>query len=78
MGCYGIGISRLLMAILEQHSNDEKPVWPKEVTPFDIHIIPLGDNLDQGLEIYEKLSKNYDCLIDDRDERAGLNSKMQI
>jgi len=60
------------MAILEQHSNDEKPVWPKEVTPFDIHIIPLGDNLDQGLEIYEKLSKNYDCLIDDRDERAGV------
>lgn len=72
MGCYGIGISRLLMAILEQHSNDEKPVWPKEVTPFDLHIIPLGDNLDQGLEIYEKLSKNYDCLIDDRDERAGV------
>jgi len=72
MGCYGIGISRLLMAILEQHSNDEKPVWPKEVTPFDIHIIPLGDNLEQGLEIYEKLSKNYDCLIDDRDERAGV------
>ena len=72
MGCYGIGISRLLMAILEQHSTDEKPIWPKEVTPFDIHIIPLGDNLDQGLEIYEKLSKNYDCLIDDRDERAGV------
>ncbi|HHU20902.1 MAG TPA: proline--tRNA ligase [Acholeplasma sp.] len=72
MGCYGIGISRLLMAILEQHSTDEKPIWPKEVTPFDLHIIPLGDNLEQGLKVYEKLSKEYDCLIDDRDERAGV------
>jgi prolyl-tRNA synthetase len=72
MGCYGIGISRLLMAILEQHSTDEKPIWPKEVTPFDLHIIPLGDNLEQGLKVYEKLSKEYACLIDDRDERAGV------
>lgn len=80
MGCYGIGISRLLMAILEQHYNNDKAVWPKEVRPFDIHIIPLDkkgtDNYNLAVDIYNKLSaKGYDILFDDRDESAGVKFK---
>lgn len=80
MGCYGIGISRLLMAILEQHYNNDKAVWPKEVRPFDIHVIPLDkkgtDNYNLAIDIYNKLSaKGYDILFDDRDESAGVKFK---
>lgn len=80
MGCYGIGISRLLMAVLEQHYKDEKAVWPKEIRPFDVHIIPVDKKNSEGYELalslYEKLKqKGYDCLFDDRDESAGVKFK---
>lgn len=80
MGCYGIGVSRLLMTIAEQHASDNKIVWPKEVSPFDFHIIPL-DN--KGSEIYQKAdvfynqlkAKGFEVLFDDRDERPGVKFK---
>jgi len=76
MGCYGIGISRLLMAILEQHYQNEVAIWPKEVVPFKIHIIPLG-NVDSeeykiAYDLYEKLNEKYEVLFDDRPERPGV------
>src|SRR5690606_34694209 len=59
MGCYRIGVSRLLMAILEQHFNNEIANWPTEVTPFDIHILPLDGEGTEGYkiahELYEQL-----------------------
>lgn len=77
MGCYGIGVSRLLMAILEQHNYDGVVVWPEEVSPFDVHIIPLDKAgtkaYDVALEIYQKLlSQGKNVLFDDREERAGV------
>ena len=51
MGCYGIGVSRLLMAVLEQHYKDDKAIWPTEIRPFDVHVLPLDK---QGTEGYEK------------------------
>lgn len=76
MGCYGIGISRLLMAILEQYAKEEKVVWPKEVTPFQIHIIPIEKEGTVAYEfaerLYEELNKDYEVLFDDRNERAGV------
>lgn len=79
MGCYGIGVSRLLMSILEQHNSDDHPLWPEEVAPFKVHIIPLAkENTEEELiakNLYLKLSKKYDCLYDDRDERAGVKFK---
>jgi len=77
MGCYGIGVSRLLMAILEQHNNDGVVVWPKEVSPFEVHIIPLDKEgtkaYEVALEIYQKLlSEGKTVLFDDRDERPGV------
>lgn len=80
MGCYGIGVSRLLMAILEQHYVDDKAVWPKEVRPFDIHVMPLDkvgtDGYEKALEIYNNLKKKgYDVLFDDRQESPGVKFK---
>ncbi|MCK9470964.1 MAG: proline--tRNA ligase [Bacilli bacterium] len=76
MGCYGIGVSRLLMAILEQHYNNEIANWPVEVAPFRAHILPLDGEGTEGYEIalnlYEKLKENYEVLFDDRSERPGV------
>lgn len=77
MGCYGIGISRLLMAILEQNHLEDVVLWPKEVAPFAIHLIPMAkpnsDRYNIALEIYEELlDLGYDVLLDDRNESAGV------
>ena len=79
MGCYGIGISRLLMSVLEQHNYEDHPLWPEEATPFKIHILPL-DKIDSSNELiardlYLHLNEKYDCLYDDRDERPGVKFK---
>lgn len=76
MGCYGIGISRLLMAVLEQHYDGAKAIWPKEISPFRIHIIPLDKEgtpaFATALRIYDALNDKYEVLFDDRDERPGV------
>lgn len=77
MGCYGIGVSRLLMAIIEQHATDLGLVWPEEVAPFKAHIIPLDK---KGSETYQKALDAYnflkqqggEVLFDDREERPGV------
>ena len=77
MGCYGIGVSRVLMAVLEQCNVDLKVLWPEEIAPFKIHVIPMDK---QGTEGYEKAyelhnyleAKGYEVLIDDRNESAGV------
>lgn len=76
MGCYGIGISRVLSAIIEKHHDDKGIFWPKSVTPFDIHII-TANTKDETItntaeELYSILSKNHKVLYDDRNERAGV------
>ena len=80
MGCYGLGISRTLMASVEQHSNEDGIVWPEEIAPFKFHIVPINlkDENQKKLayEIYNNLkSKGIEVLIDDRDERAGSKFK---
>lgn len=80
MGCYGIGVSRLLMAVLEQHYRDDKAIWPKEIRPFDVHVMPLDkvntDGYNKAYEIYETLKKKgYDVLFDDRQESPGVKFK---
>lgn len=75
MASYGIGISRVLMAVVEQHATQDGLVWPKEISPFDIHLIPLNDLDDAVSDLYDELRKDYDVLIDDRDERPGVKFK---
>lgn len=76
MGCYGIGISRVLSAIVESHHDDKGIFWPKSVTPFDIHIITANTKdetiTNTASELYDILSKKSRVLYDDRNERAGV------
>ncbi|MDQ5883532.1 MAG: prolyl-tRNA synthetase [Patescibacteria group bacterium] len=71
MGSYGIGPSRLMGTIVEVLSDDKGIIWPKEVSPFDVHLISLGENEKAG-ELYEKLKKEgIEVLLDDREANAG-------
>lgn len=76
MGCYGIGISRALSAIIEKYHDENGIMWPKSVTPFDVHIVMMNVKKEEFVnpaeELYDSLSKQYKVLLDDRDERAGV------
>lgn len=77
MGCYGIGVSRLLSAIVEQHSDENGIVWPRSIAPFDVHVIPVNVKKEEQVELSEKVtelleSAGYKVLVDDRKERPGV------
>lgn len=90
MGCYGIGVSRLLSAILEQFARiyvektpkeEYKFSWsinfPKELAPFDIHLVPVNIKDETAMALTAELetklrAKGYQVLVDDRNERAGV------
>ena len=76
MGCYGIGIGRLLACIIEAHHDEYGPIWPKNVAPWQIHLCVLNmknENVKQtGFDLYNKLKDTYDVLMDDRDVAAGI------
>ena len=80
MGCYGIGISRLAQAAVEQNNDESGIIWPVSIAPFEVIIIiaNIKNNIQKSLaeEIYQKLIKDgVDALLDDRDERAGMKFK---
>ncbi|MCQ4087521.1 proline--tRNA ligase [Saccharibacillus sp. JS10] len=80
MGCYGIGISRILSAVAEQHCDENGMIWPAELAPAAVHIIPasIKDEAQRKLamELYEKFrAAGIEVLLDDRDERAGVKFK---
>ncbi len=80
MGCYGIGISRLAQAAVEQNHDDLGIIWPVSIAPFEVIIVIANiKNVEQTClaeEIYQKLLENrVDALLDDRDERAGIKFK---
>ncbi|GAA3405042.1 proline--tRNA ligase [Paenibacillus hodogayensis] len=76
MGCYGIGVSRLLSAIVEQHHDEAGIVWPAAVAPYGVHLIVIQTKDAAQAELAERLYRelrNAGCevLLDDRDERPG-------
>lgn len=80
MGCYGIGVTRTMAAIVEQHHDEGGIIWPMSVAPYHVIIcvMKVGDeNQDRVAEhIYEELNKaGVETLLDDRDERAGVKFK---
>ncbi len=80
MGCYGIGISRLAQAAVEQHHDESGIVWPIEIAPFEVIVViaNINDSNQQklGEKIYQELIKEgVDTLLDDRPERAGVKFK---
>ncbi|WP_066871175.1 proline--tRNA ligase [Clostridium mediterraneense] len=80
MGCYGIGVTRTLASIIEQHNDENGIVWPMEVAPYQIVVVPVNakneEQMTAATEMYEKLKKmRFDVLLDDRNERAGVKFK---
>ena len=80
MGCYGIGVSRLISAIIEQNHDADGIIWPNEVAPFNAAILALEANdskvLESAIRLYKEFEeKSIPVLLDDRDERAGVKFK---
>ena len=80
MGCYGIGVSRLIAAIIEQHHDADGIIWPKEVAPTQVLIVPVNimekEILAQAVLLHDRLKEaGLEVLLDDRDERAGVKFK---
>jgi prolyl-tRNA synthetase len=74
MGCYGIGLGRLMGVVVEMLSDEKGMVWPKEIAPFTVHLLSLGDGAvsEEAHRVYEELqSHGVTVLFDDRDVRAG-------
>jgi len=79
MGCYGIGVTRLIAAIMEQHHDEQGIRWPVHVAPYEVIITPIGKDeepLARAAEIYEALrAQGVEVLLDDRSERPGVKFK---
>ncbi len=79
MGCYGIGVSRCVAAIVEAHHDDDGIIWPLSVAPFEVVILQLEQD-GPAAEVAQRLEreleeKGWEVLLDDREERAGVKFK---
>jgi len=78
MGCYGIGVSRIVAASIEQNHDDKGIIWPDAIAPFQVAIVTLNAHktpvvAEAGEKLYEQLCQaGYDVLLDDRKERPGV------
>ena len=80
MGCYGIGVTRTVASIIEQHNDENGIIWPLEVAPYHVSVIPANvkneEQVTKAEEIYNELRKmGVEALLDDRKERAGVKFK---
>ena len=74
MGCYGIGISRLMGIIAEVFSDDKGLIWPDSIAPFKVYLVRIGgeESVRRADDLYDKLESNgVEVLYDDRDSSAG-------
>ncbi len=78
MGCYGIGVSRVVASAIEQNHDDRGIIWPEAIAPFQIALLPLNAHKSQRLreaaeKLYEELqAAGFEVLLDDRKERPGV------
>ena len=81
MGCYGIGISRIVAAAIEQNFDEKGIIWPKSISPFNLSIITIGADKDKNIEassrkLYKDLSqKGFEVILDDRHDGFGKKIK---
>jgi prolyl-tRNA synthetase len=79
MGCYGIGVSRLVATAIEQHNDADGIRWPMSIAPYHVHLVTLGKDApvqDAAKKLYDELwAKGIEVLWDDRDERPGVKFK---
>ena len=76
MGCYGVGVSRTLAAVIEQHNDEAGIIWPVSVAPLEVAVLPLmadGEVAEVAERLWRELAEaGVEIVIDDRDERAGV------
>lgn len=76
MGCYGLGISRVLACLVEENHDDKGIVWPISVSPWEVHICILNNKnnniIEIGTQIYDKLKEKYEVICDDRNLAPGV------
>ena len=81
MGCYGIGVSRLVAAAIEQNNDEKGIIWPEAMTPFEVNIVAIGFDKDEKIakaatDLYSKLSSmGYEVMLDDRKDGYGTKMK---
>jgi len=80
MGCYGLGVTRTVAAIIEQHNDENGIAWPRAVAPFAVHILAVNVKSDEVRNvadwIYRELcDRGIDALYDDRNESPGVKFK---
>lgn len=78
MGCYGIGVTRILGAAIEQNNDERGIIWPQDIAPFELVICPVGWGKSEAVrkaarQLYDQLvAAGHDVILDDRDERPGV------
>ena len=77
MGGYGIGVSRLISSIIEQNNDADGIIWPREITPYQVLILPLdvtnSQIMQEAIALHDQLkAQGFQVLLDDRDERPGV------
>jgi prolyl-tRNA synthetase len=78
MGCYGIGVTRVIAAAIEQNHDERGIIWPAAIAPFDVVVIPI--NMDKSAKVAESThaihealdAAGFDVLVDDRPQRPGF------
>jgi prolyl-tRNA synthetase len=81
MGCYGIGVTRTMQAVIEQCQDKDGIIWPISVAPFDVCITPLNVSAGNPVmilaeKLYQELTeRGIEVILDDRDERPGVKFK---
>ncbi|MVX66969.1 proline--tRNA ligase [Clostridium chromiireducens] len=80
MGCYGIGVTRTMASIIEQHHDDNGIIWPLAVAPYHVSVIPVNIKDEEQVRVANELYNNLismevEALLDDRNERAGVKFK---
>jgi prolyl-tRNA synthetase len=79
MGCYGIGVSRLVATVVEQHHDENGIRWPMALAPYQVHLVPLGDSpavTEATMKLEAELeAAGLEILVDDREERPGVKFK---
>jgi prolyl-tRNA synthetase len=81
MGCYGIGVSRLVAAAIEQNNDEKGIIWPEAIAPFEVNVVAIGFEKDQkiakaAIDLYNKLSSmGYEVILDDRKDGYGTKMK---
>ncbi len=80
MGCYGIGVNRIIAALIEQSHDKDDIIWHPSIAPYTVAVLPLNTAHPASMEAAEKIyaeltSAGIECILDDRPERAGVKFK---